>query len=129
MQPEIGMEIIAIGKITTWSRYKTSYQLDIDNLEVAGEGALLKLIEERKKRLALKGVFDEKYKKPLPYIPNKIGIITSPTGSVIHDIINRVKERFPVNVDLWPTAVQGKNAADMIIKRPTKKMEKPKGST
>ena len=115
MQPEIGMEIIAIGKITTWSRYKTSYQLDIDNLEVAGEGALLKLIEERKKRLALKGVFDEKYKKPLPYVPNKIGIITSPTGSVIHDIINRVKERFPVNVDLWPAAVQGKNAAGMII--------------
>ena len=115
MLPEIGMEIIAIGKITTWSRYKTSYQLDIDNLEVAGEGALLKLIEERKKRLALKGVFDEKYKKPLPYIPNKIGIITSPTGSVIHDIINRVKERFPVSVDLWPAAVQGKNAAEMII--------------
>ena len=62
-----------------------------------------------------KGIFDEKYKKKLPFLPNKIGIITSPTGSVIHDIINRLKERFPVNVDLWPTSVQGNEAAEMII--------------
>jgi exodeoxyribonuclease VII large subunit len=109
------MEVIAIGKITTWSRYKTTYQLDIDNIEIAGEGALLKLIEERKKRLAAKGVFDEKYKKPLPFLPKKIGIITSPTGSVIHDIINRLKERFPVDVDLWATSVQGNEAVEMII--------------
>ena len=115
MQPELGLEVIASGKITTWSRYKTTYQLDIDNLEIAGEGALLKLIEDRKKRLAAKGVFDAKYKKPLPYPPTKIGIITSPTGSVVYDIINRLTERFPVNVDLWPTAVQGNEAAKMII--------------
>ena len=115
VQPEIGMEVIASGKITTWSRYKTTYQLDIDNLEVAGEGALLKLIEKRKKRLAAKGIFDEKYKKKLPYLPKKIGIITSPAGSVIHDIIKILKERFPIKVDLWPTAVQGNDAAEMII--------------
>ena len=115
IQPEIGMEIIAFGKITTWSRYKTTYQLDIDDLEIAGEGALLKLIEERKKRLSLKGIFNEKYKQKLPYLPNKIGIITSPTGSVIHDIINRLKERFPTDVDLWPAPVQGNEAAEMII--------------
>ncbi len=115
IQPEYGMEVIASGKITTWSRYKTTYQLDIDNIEVAGEGALLKLIEERKKRLAAKGIFDEKYKQKLPFIPSKIGIITSPTGSVIYDIINRLKDRFPVKVDLWPTAVQGSQAAEMII--------------
>ena len=64
---------------------------------------------------AAKGIFDEKYKKQLPFLPNKIGIITSPTGSVIHDILNRLKERFPVNVDLWPTPVQGNEAAEMII--------------
>ena len=63
IKPEVGMEVIAAGKITTWSRYKTTYQIDIDNLEVAGEGTLLKLIEERKKKLAEKGIFDEKYKK------------------------------------------------------------------
>ena len=115
IQPEYGMEVIVSGKITAWSRYKTTYQLDIDNLELAGEGALLKLIEERKKRLATKGLFDEKYKQKLPFIPNRIGIITSPTGSVIYDIINRLKDRFPVNIDLWPTAVQGNQAAEMII--------------
>lgn len=113
--PEVGMEVVAHGKITTWSRYKTTYQLDIDNIEIAGEGALLKLIEERKKRLAEKGMFEEKYKKKLPFLPNKIGIITSSTGSVIHDIINRLKERFPLEVDLWPVSVQGNKASEMII--------------
>ena len=71
IQPEIGMEVIITGKITTWSRYKTTYQIDIDNLEVAGEGALLKIIEERKKRLKAQGLFDEKNKKPIPFLPNK----------------------------------------------------------
>ena len=87
VKPEVGLEIIATGKITTWSKFKTTYQIDIDRFEIAGEGALLKLIEERKKRLFEKGIFDQKYKKKLPYIPNKIGIITSPTGAVIYDII------------------------------------------
>ena len=113
--PEVGVEVIAVGKITTYAKSISTYQIDIENLEIAGEGALLKLVEQRKKKLAEKGYFDEKYKKKLPYIPNKIGVITSPTGAVIHDIINRIKDRFPVSVELWPTAVQGNEASKMII--------------
>ena len=115
IQPEIGMEVIATGKITSWSRYKTTYQIDIDNIEVEGEGALLKIIEERRKKLEKKGVFDIRHKKNLPYLPKVVGVITSPTGSVIHDIVNTLKERFPVFVDLWPVSVQGSNAASNII--------------
>ncbi len=114
--PELGMQVIATGKITTWSKYKTTYQLDIDKIELEGEGALLKLIEDRKKKLKTKGIFDEKYKKNLPLIPKKIGIITSPNGSVIHDIINKIKERFLIDIDLWPSAVQGTEAEMSIIK-------------
>ena len=88
--------------------------INIDSLELAGEGALLKLIEDRKRRLEKKGIFDEKNKKEIPFLPKKIGVITSPTGSVIHDIINRIKDRFPVNIDIWPVSVQGSNAADEI---------------
>ena len=112
--PELGLEIIATGKITTWSRFKTTYQIDIDKIEIAGEGALLKLIEERKKRLKQKGFFDENNKNPLPYLPTRIGIITSPTGSVIYDIINRVNDRFPMPLEIWPVAVQGKDAVTSI---------------
>ncbi len=114
--PELGLEIIVTGKITTWSRFKTTYQIDIDKIEVAGEGALLKLIEERKKRLFNKGYFDESKKTPLPYLPTRIGIITSPTGSVVHDIINRVKDRFPMLIDVWPVSVQGTDAVSSISK-------------
>ena len=77
--PEEGMEVIVTGKITTWSKFKTTYQIDIDTLELAGEGALLKLIEDRKKRLKEKGFFDQINKKQIPYLPDKIGVITSPT--------------------------------------------------
>jgi len=115
IEPEVGMEVIATGNITTYSKSISTYQIDIEDLEIAGEGALLKLIEERKKKLAAEGIFDTNYKKKIPFLPNRIGIITSPTGSVIYDILNRLKERFPINVDLWPTAVQGKEAAEMII--------------
>ena len=112
--PEVGVEVRVTGKITTWSRFKTTYQIDIDSLEIAGEGALLKLIEDRKKRLQKKGFFEQKYKKNIPYISERIGIITSPTGSVIHDIINRLKERFPTYVYLWPTQVQGADSVESI---------------
>ena len=115
IKPEVGLEIIATGKITTWSKFKTTYQIDIDRFEIAGEGALLKLIEERKKRLNQKGFFDTKYKKNLPFLPVSVGIITSPTGSVIYDIINRIKERFPIKIYLWPVSVQGSDASNSII--------------
>jgi len=114
--PEVGMEVLATGKITTWSKYKTTYQIDIDKIEIAGEGALLKLIEERKKRLKEKGLFNIEHKKQIPYLPNKIGVITSPTGSVIHDIINRISDRFKVPIDLWAVPVQGTEAPASIIK-------------
>jgi len=113
--PEAGMEVVVLGKITTWSKFKTTYQIDIDKVELAGEGALLKLIEDRKKRLQTKGIFDAAHKRALPFLPHKIGVITSPTGSVIHDIINRIQDRFPTNVDVWPVAVQGPDAAETII--------------
>ena len=113
--PEAGMEVVVTGKITTWSKFKTTYQVDIDKVELAGEGALLKLIEDRKKRLKAKGLFEKEKKKTLPFLPSKIGVITSPTGSVIHDIINRIKDRFFVAIDVWPTSVQGAEAADEII--------------
>ena len=113
--PEEGMEVIVTGKITTWSKFKTTYQIDIDTLELAGEGALLKLIEDRKKRLKEKGFFDQINKKQIPYLPDKIGVITSPTGSVIYDIINRITNRFPTNIDIWPVSVQGETAAKNII--------------
>jgi Exonuclease VII, large subunit len=115
INPEVGLEIIATGRITTWSRYKTTYQIDIDKIEIAGEGVLLKLIEDRKKRLQKKGYFDEDKKISLPFLPERLGIITSPTGSVVHDIINRVSDRFPMPLDIWPVSVRGVDAADSII--------------
>ena len=113
--PEIGMEVILTGKITTWSKFKTTYQIDIDKVEIAGEGALLKLIEDRKKRLKENGFFNSEHKKRIPFLPNKVGVITSPTGSVIYDIINRISDRYSVPIDLWPVSVQGGEAADLII--------------
>ena len=113
--PEVGMEVVVSGKITTWSKFKTTYQIDIDKIEISGEGALLKLIEDRKKRLKSKGIFDEEHKKEIPFLSSKIGVITSAEGSVIHDIINRVKDRFPTNIDLWPVPVQGVEAPEKII--------------
>ncbi len=114
-EPEIGMEVTLTGRVTTWSKFKTTYQIDVDKIEIAGEGALLKIIEERKRRLEERGYFDQDIKKKIPYLPSRIGVITSPTGSVIHDIINRVSERFKTPIDLWPVAVQGTEAPRNII--------------
>tara|TARA_Y100001970_G_scaffold155928_1_gene190897 strand:- start:4950 stop:6281 length:1332 start_codon:yes stop_codon:yes gene_type:complete len=114
-EPEIGMEVTLTGKVTTWSKFKTTYQIDIDKIEISGEGALIKLIEDRKKRLSEKGYFDAINKKKIPYLPSRIGVITSPTGSVIHDIINRISDRFKTHIDLWPVAVQGTESAKNII--------------
>jgi len=113
--PEVGMEVVVSGKITTWSKFKTTYQIDIDKIEISGEGALLKLIEDRKKKLSQKGYFDEAHKKQIPFLPNKIGVITSPTGSVIYDIINRISDRFKVPIEIWSVSVQGVEAVESII--------------
>ena len=113
--PEVGMDVIVTGKISTYAKSISTYSINIDKLELAGEGALLKLIEDRKKKLESQGIFDDIHKKKIPYLPKKIAVITSPTGSVIHDIINRIKERCPTNIDIWPVAVQGAVAAENII--------------
>ena len=115
IKPEIGMEVVVLGKISTYAKSISTYSINIDDLELAGEGALLKLIEERKSRLKLKGIFNIESKKEIPYLPKKIGIITSLTGSVIHDIINRIKDRFPTNIDIWPISVQGLKSAEEAI--------------
>jgi exodeoxyribonuclease VII large subunit len=105
-KPEEGMEVIATGKVTTYPG-KSSYQIVIDALEPAGVGALMALLEERRKKLAAEGLFDEARKKPLPYLPRVIGVITSPTGAVIRDILHRLSDRFPRHVMVWPVRVQG----------------------
>jgi exodeoxyribonuclease VII large subunit len=114
--PEEGMEVVAEGKITTYAKSSiSSYQIKVDQIELQGEGALLKLIEQRKKKLQAEGYFNEENKKPIPFIPNKIGIITSPTGAVIMDIINRVQDRYPTHLLIYPISVQGNKSAGEII--------------
>ncbi len=115
--PEQGMEVVAEGKITTYAKSSiSSYQIKVDQIELQGEGALLKLIELRKKKLQAEGYFNEEHKKSIPFIPNKIGIITSPTGAVIMDIINRVQDRYPTHLLIYPISVQGNKSAGEIIK-------------
>ena len=111
--PEDGMEVIATGRLTTYPA-RSKYQVVIDQLELAGEGALLKLLEERRKKLTAEGLFDEENKRELPFIPEVIGVITSPTGAVIRDILHRLADRFPRRVLLWPVLVQGKEAAEQV---------------
>ena len=108
---EEGLEIIASGRLTTYPG-SSKYQLVLEHFELAGEGALLKLLEERKKRLMAEGLFADK--KPLPYLPRLIGIVTSPTGAVIRDILHRISERFPRPILLYPVKVQGEGAAEEI---------------
>ena len=105
-RPEEGMEVIASGKLTTYPG-SSKYQIVIDNLEPAGAGALMAMLEERRRRLAAEGLFDEARKQLLPFMPRVIGVVTSPTGAVIRDIIHRVSARFPVHVVVWPVRVQG----------------------
>jgi exodeoxyribonuclease VII large subunit len=115
--PEEGMEVVAEGKITTYAKSSiSSYQIKVDQIELQGEGALLKFIEQRKKKLQAEGYFNEEHKKSIPFIPNKIGIITSPTGAVIMDIINRVQDRYPTHLLIYPISVQGNKSAEEIIK-------------
>ena len=111
--PEDGLETVAEGRLTTYAA-RSRYQIVIDRLEPAGVGALLALLEERRKKLSDEGLFDEERKRRLPYLPTTIGVITSPTGAVIRDILHRLRDRFPRQVILWPVLVQGKGAAEQI---------------
>jgi exodeoxyribonuclease VII large subunit len=105
-----GLEVIATGKITSYPG-KSSYQIIVENLEPAGVGALMALLEERKRKLAAEGLFDPARKKPLPFLPRLIGVVTSPTGAVIRDILHRLNDRFPRHVIVWPVRVQGETSA------------------
>jgi len=114
VKPEEGMEVVCTGRLTTYPG-RSNYQLIIETMELAGQGALLKMLEERRKKLAAEGLFDAARKKPIPFLPELIGIITSPTGAVIRDIMHRLDERFPRRVLLWPVMVQGQTAAAAVI--------------
>jgi exodeoxyribonuclease VII large subunit len=114
-KPEDGMQVIATGKITIYAG-QSKYQLSIDSLEADGVGALMQILEKRKKQLQEEGLFDQSRKKRLPYFPKKIGVITSLSGAVIRDILHRIKDRCPTHLIIWPVAVQGEGAADEIAK-------------
>lgn len=113
--PQDGMEVLIHGKLTTYPG-RSKYQLVVESLSLSGEGTLLKLLEERRRRLAAEGLFDEARKRPLPLLPKTIGIITSPTGAVIQDILHRLEDRCPRDVLLWGVAVQGERAVSDIIR-------------
>tara|TARA_R110002049_G_scaffold23781_7_gene84854 strand:+ start:68160 stop:69704 length:1545 start_codon:yes stop_codon:yes gene_type:complete len=112
-QPEEGMEVIATGRITTFGG-QSKYQIVIEDIKPAGMGALMALLEKRKKLLAAEGLFAPERKRPLPYLPDVIGVITSPSGAVIRDILHRLRDRFPRKVLIWPVAVQGAKCAPEV---------------
>ncbi|WP_375655419.1 exodeoxyribonuclease VII large subunit [Bartonella sp. AA83SXKL] len=107
--PEEGMEVVAVGKLTTYPG-SSKYQIVIEALEPTGVGALMTLLENRKKKFLEEGLFDEEKKKPLPYMPRILGVVTSPTGAVIRDIIHRISDRFPLHILVWPVRVQGETS-------------------
>ena len=113
IQPEDGLEVIAVGRLTTYPA-RSRCQIVIEQLELAGEGALLKLLEARRRKLAAEGLFDQERKRPLPFLPEVIGVVTSPSGAVIRDILHRLADRFPRRVLLWPVLVQGEDAAAQV---------------
>lgn len=112
--PEDGMEVVCVGKVTTYSM-RSKYQIMLYDVQHCGVGELLKIIEERKKKLAAEGLFAQEHKKPLPKYPQRIAVLTSPTGAVIRDILHRLRERYPCLVQVWPVIVQGAGASDSII--------------
>ena len=117
-QPHDGLEVICKGRLTTGysDRYpgRSDYSIHIDSLMPAGEGALMALLEQRKKKFAASGLFDQIHKKQIPEYPHRIGVITSPTGAVIQDILHRIEERYPLNVILWSVPVQGDDSSELI---------------
>jgi len=112
-QPEEGMEVIATGRLTTFPG-QSKYQMVIEDLRPAGAGALMAMLEKRKAALAAEGLFDEARKQPLPRLPEVIGVVTSPSGAVIRDILHRLRDRFPRKVLIWPVAVQGAKCAPEV---------------
>ena len=111
--PEDGIEVVASGKLTTYPG-RSKYHIVIESMEVAGEGALLALLEKTRKRLEAEGLFASERKRALPYLPAVIGVVTSPTGAVIRDILHRLADRFPSRVLVWPVLVQGQGAAEQV---------------
>jgi exodeoxyribonuclease VII large subunit len=111
--PQDGIEVVATGKLTTYPG-RSKYQIVIERMELAGEGALMALFEKLKAQLAGEGLFDTSRKKALPFAPRTIGVVTSPTGAVIRDILHRLEDRFPTHVLVWPVKVQGEGAAQEI---------------
>lgn len=114
-KPEEGLEVIATGRMTTFPG-QSRYQLVIDRIEPAGVGALMKLLEERRKKLATEGLFAEERKQPLPFLPKVIGVVTSPSGAVIRDILHRLSDRTPAHVLVWPVRVQGETSAKEVAR-------------
>ncbi len=111
--PEDGLEVVASGKLTTYPG-RSKYQIVIERMELAGEGALLALLEKTRARLQAEGLFAQERKQPLPFLPRTIGVVTSPTGAVIRDILHRLADRFPSRVIVWPVLVQGQGAAEQV---------------
>ncbi len=114
-RPEEGMEVVATGRLTTFGP-QSKYQLNVEDVVPAGAGALMAMLEKRKAALAAEGLFDPARKRPLPYLPEVIGVITSPTGAVIRDILHRLRDRFPRKVLVWPVAVQGAACAADVVR-------------
>jgi exodeoxyribonuclease VII large subunit len=115
VKPEEGMEVIATGRLTTFPG-QSKYQLVVDDIRPAGVGALMAMLAARKAALAAEGLFDPARKRPLPYLPDVIGVVTSPTGAVIRDILHRLRDRFPRRVLVWPVAVQGERCAPEVAR-------------
>src|ERR1700720_2572979 len=113
IKPEEGLEVIVSGRLTTYPG-QSKYQIVVETLEPAGLGALMALLEERKKKLAAEGLFDAARKQLLPFLPEVIGVVTSPTGAAIRDILHRLEDRFPRRVLVWPVRVQGEGSAEQI---------------
>ena len=112
-RPEDGVEVIALGRITTYPA-RSRYQVVVERLELAGQGALMALLDKRRRALAAEGLFAQERKRPLPFAPKVIGVVTSPTGAVIRDILHRLEDRFPTHVVVWPVPVQGEGAAEQV---------------
>ncbi len=112
-QPEDGAEVVATGRLTTYPA-RSRYQIVVERLELAGQGALMALLDKRRRQLAAEGLFDEDRKRALPFAPRLVGVVTSPTGAVIRDILHRLSDRFPCRVLVWPTPVQGEGAAEKV---------------